>query len=349
MANTQSDTLVVGTVPLGPQWPTLDPFLFCAHHDDAYPRATADMAPVASLGGRAIGQDFSGKDGWSMYHGSTVPGFPQHPHRGFETITFVRRGFIDHSDSLGATARFGRGDVQWMTAGSGIVHSEMFPLLQTDGGNHTELFQVWLNLPASDKLVDPYFTMFWSEDIPTLTVDAGVRVTVIAGALDGAEPPAPPPDSWAGRPEAKVAMWHLNLSPGSTWTIPVTDPNSTRTLYLFEGDDLRIGGGGVGDDSFDTQSFNADTGIQLVPDQPVKIEAGAETIECLLLQGVPIAEPVAQYGPFVMNTQAEIGQAFEDYQRTQFGGWPWDRDDPVHDRQRGRFAIHADGRHEERA
>ena len=91
--------------------------------------ATADSGPEAPLAGRELGQDFSRKDGWSMYHGSTVPGFPGHPHRGFETVTIVRKGLIDHSDSLGATARFGGGDVQWLTAGKGIVHSEMFPLL----------------------------------------------------------------------------------------------------------------------------------------------------------------------------------------------------------------------------
>ena len=97
-------------------------------------RATAQMGPAASLAGRDIGQDFSRKDGWSMYHGDTVPGFPAHPHRGFETVTIVRKGLIDHSDSLGATARFGQGDVQWLTAGSGIVHSEMFPLLDDRRG-----------------------------------------------------------------------------------------------------------------------------------------------------------------------------------------------------------------------
>ena len=109
---------VLQTVPLGLHWPTIDPFLFCAHHDDAYPAGNDHLGPDASLDGREIGMDFAGKDGWRMYHGDVVPGFPQHPHRGFETVTYVRKGLIDHSDSLGATARFGRGDVQWLTAGS---------------------------------------------------------------------------------------------------------------------------------------------------------------------------------------------------------------------------------------
>ena len=102
------------------------------HHVDLYPQGNERLGPAAPLDGRDMGQDFAGKDGWRMYHGHAVPGFPQHPHRGFETVTFVREGYIDHSDSLGATARFGRGDVQWLTAGAGIVHSEMFPLLQAD-------------------------------------------------------------------------------------------------------------------------------------------------------------------------------------------------------------------------
>ena len=138
-----------------------------------------------------------------MYHGDVVPGFPQHPHRGFETVTIVRRGYIDHSDSLGATARFGMGDVQWLTAGAGVVHSEMFPLLNQDGPNPLELFQIWLNLPSKNKLADPYFTMFWDADIPRRRLtDAngrGVEVTAIAGALDGVRPLAPPPHSWAAR------------------------------------------------------------------------------------------------------------------------------------------------------
>src|SRR5687767_8549893 len=167
------------------------------------------MGPAASLAGRELGQDFAGKDGWRMYHGDVVPGFPGHPHRGFETVTIVRRGLIDHSDSLGATARFGGGDVQWLTAGRGIVHAEMFPLVERTAANPLELFQIWLNLPAADKLCDPYFEMLWHEGIPTVTArDAhgrATRVTVVAGRLGDVQAPPPPPHSWAARPDADVA------------------------------------------------------------------------------------------------------------------------------------------------
>jgi redox-sensitive bicupin YhaK (pirin superfamily) len=162
------------------------PFLFCVHHVDAYPAGDARMGPAASLAGRDLGQDFAGKDGWRMYHGETVPGFPQHPHRGFETVTIVRRGFVDHADSLGAAARYGRGDVQWLTAGRGIVHAEMFPLLAEDAPNPLELFQIWLNLPAADKLVEPHFAMLWDDAVPRVRFhdDDGreTEVTLVAGA-----------------------------------------------------------------------------------------------------------------------------------------------------------------------
>src|SRR3954447_22994873 len=237
---------VLQTVPLDFQWATIDPFLFCVHHLDRYPEGNEHMGPAAPLEARDLGMDFAGADGWRMYHGHVVPGFPQHPHRGFETVTFVRRGFIDHSDSLGATARFSRGDVQWLTAGRGIVHCEMFPLVDRDGPNPCELFQIWLNLPAADKMVEPYFTMLWDADIPRLVEhdDDGrvAEVTIVAGALDGRRPPAPPPSSWAARPDADVAIWHLALGPGAHWTAPPAARDDTvRTLYVFEGS-AEIGG-----------------------------------------------------------------------------------------------------------
>ena len=337
-----SDSPVLQTVDLGFQWPTVDPFLFCVHHLDRYPAANADQGPATSLAGRPLGQDFDGIDGWRMYHGQVVPGFPAHPHRGFETVTYVRQGLVDHADSLGAAARYGRGDVQWMTAGSGIVHAEMFPLLDRDGPNTLELFQIWVNLPASDKMVDPHFAMFWDRDIPRHVVagDDGrsVEVTVIAGTLSESAPPSPPPASWASRTEADVAIWHVVIDPGMAWTLPPAATDATvRTLYVFAGEQLSVAGRPVG----------ARAGVVVDPITPIElsVDASARTpVEILMLQGRPLNEPVAQYGPFVMNTRAEIQQAFEDYQRTRFGGWPWDRDDPVHGLDSGRFARHIDGR-----
>jgi redox-sensitive bicupin YhaK (pirin superfamily) len=333
--------LVRAIEPLGgAPWKTLDPFLFCVHHDDAYPKGDGRLGPAAPLDGRRLGNDFSGKDGFSMYHGRVVPGFPQHPHRGFETVTIVRRGLVDHSDSLGAAARYGQGDVQWLTAGRGIVHAEMFPLVAADAPNPLDLFQLWLNLPAASKFCEPNFSMLWGASIPKLGVvdDDGRRseVTVIAGAFGDEKPLAPPPNSWAARAESDVAIWTVTLPPHARITLPAGAKGSNRALYFFRGAELRLGERVVPPRHF----------VQLRADAEAPIENGSEPAEILVLQGRPIGEPVASYGPFVMNTPAEIEQAFADYRRTRFGGWPWSSDDPVHSAtaEGGRFARFADGR-----
>ena len=237
---------VLQTMPLGFQWATVDPFLFCVHHLDLYPEANEHMGPAASLAARDIGMDFAGADGWRMYHGSIVPGFPQHPHRGFETVTFVRQGFIDHSDSLGATARFGRGDVQWLTAGKGIVHCEMFPLLDRDGPNPCELFQIWLNLPAADKMVEPYFTMLWNEDIPRhVATDDDGRTHRDHRHRRRARRAAP---ARRRRPTRGRRVPRPTSRSGTSCSSPARAgrcrprprPETVRTLYVFEGS-VRIG------------------------------------------------------------------------------------------------------------
>jgi len=321
-------------------WQTSDPFLFCAYHKDAYPAGNEEMGPQASLAGRPLGQDFNPQFPWRMYHGKTVPGFPSHPHRGFETVTIAAEGLVDHADSLGAAGRFGNGDVQWMTAGKGVQHSEMFPLLDQEKENPLELFQIWLNLPKKNKLVPPHFAMLWKDSIPTFRhIDQNEKTTaanIIAGGIEGHQAPAPAPDSWAADPDNQVAIWTIEMEAGAEWTLPVTKAGINRTLYFYRGADLLIA---------DT-SIPLSSAVVVDGTQALAIQNGGEKSYLLLLQGRPIGEPVAQYGPFVMNQQQEIQEAMNDFQRTGFGGWPWPKSDQVHARERGRFAIHADGREE---
>jgi quercetin 2,3-dioxygenase len=325
---------------LGFPWQTPDPFLFCVYHKDAYPKGNGRFGPDASLAGRNLGMDFEGKDGWRMYHGETVPGFPRHPHRGFETVTLARHGFIDHSDSLGAIARFGQGDAQWVTAGRGLEHSEMFPLLDAKAPNPVELFQIWLNLPRTHKMATPHFKMLWAPAIPRIVSrdpsGGTTEIVLVAGTLGEARAPAPPPDSWAAQPGSEVAIWTLRLSPGAKWTLPAAVSGINRTLYFFRGAALKADG----------QDIPTSSAIRLKSDLPVALENGAEESELLMLQGKPIGEPVAQHGPFVMNTRAEILQAMNDYQETRFGGWHWPTDDPVHGAEPVRYARLPDGTEE---
>jgi redox-sensitive bicupin YhaK (pirin superfamily) len=329
---------ILELVELGMPWTGLDPFIFTVHHVDHYPAGDDAQGPVESLAGRNIGSDFSSKDGWSMYHGDHVPGFPQHPHRGFETVTVVRRGYVDHSDSLGATARYGGGDTQWLTTGSGIMHAEMFPLIDQDGPNPLELFQIWLNLPPESKMVPAHFAMLWSEEIPTVAGGPGVSVDIIAGEIDGVRAPAPPPDSWAAQPGSDMAIWLIRLNEGAKWDVPVAPHGVNRMLHFFEGDEAAI----------DSVSIRPATGARLDPERSTRITNRGRPAEFLLLQGRPIGAPVFQMGPFVMNTPEQLQQAFADYRRTQFGGWPWPSPSHVHARQEGRFALHVDGKVERR-
>lgn len=138
--------------PLGFQWETVDPFLFCIHHKDFYPMGNAQFGPQASLAGRNIGNDFAGTDGWRMYHGDVVPGFPVHPHRGFETVTIVLKGLVDHADSLGAAGRYGGGDVQWMTAGKGAQWTLPATL---SGINRTLYFHGGATLRVAGRMEEP--------------------------------------------------------------------------------------------------------------------------------------------------------------------------------------------------
>jgi len=327
-------------LPIAGPWPTLDPFLFCVHHNDQYPIANGKLGPKASLARRRLGQDFSGLDGWSMYHGESIPGFPRHPHRGFETVTAVKKGLIDHADSLGAGARYGDGDVQWLTAGDGINHAEMFPLLETKKNNPMDFYQIWLNLPAKNKRVPPRFSMHWANQVPQIKhrdkEGRSTEIVLVAGRLNDLTAAPPPPDSWAADPNNHVGIWRITMVANATWTLPAGIFGLNRALYTVKGSSVRVNG----------KAVKSRLRLTLRSDTAVQIENGATPTELLVLQGKPIDEPVVQHGPFVMNTRREISQAISDYRRTQFGGWPWPASDPVHGTDPQRFARQADGRME---
>jgi redox-sensitive bicupin YhaK (pirin superfamily) len=217
----------------------------------------------------------------------------------------------------------------------------MFPLLKTGEDNPLELFQIWLNLPKRSKMADPHFTMFWNEQVPrTVLADMAGRkteVAVIAGSFGDVAAPPPPPDSWAADPGSDVAIWTLRMEPGAGVQLPPARLAGTRrTLYFFKGATAIVAG----------QPVQGPVAITLDAGVEVAVLAGETVSEFLLLQGQPIAEPVAQYGPFVMNTQQEIMQAMQDYRRTQFGGWTFDDAAPVHGNEPKRFARYPDGREE---
>jgi redox-sensitive bicupin YhaK (pirin superfamily) len=324
--------------PLSFPWQTADPFIFCVYHHDVYPPGDGKSGLTPEqLSGRALGNDFEMQNGFRMYHGKHIPGFPGHPHRGFETITVARKGLIDHSDSMGAAGRYGDGDVQWMTAGRGVQHSEMFPLLKTDSHNELELFQIWLNLPARSKMADPSFSMIWAEKLQKVELpdENGKKVymEVMAGSYRGHETGGVPPNSWAADANNQVAVVLFEMEAGSGFHFEAPGSGLNRRLYFYEGKNLLVNGVNV----------EQNTVLQQKQDAELNLICGEDSIKFLMLQGRAINEPVVQYGPFVMNTQQEIMQAFEEYRKTEFGGWPWPQYDNIHPQAEGRFAKMPDG------
>jgi redox-sensitive bicupin YhaK (pirin superfamily) len=245
-----------------------------------------------------------------------LAGFPWHPHRGIETITYVLAGAVEHGDSLGNQGELTSGDVQWMTAGSGIIHQEM-PRGDADGRMHG--FQLWANLPSSLKMTAPRYQDVQSMDIPEVTEDDGTRARVICGDFWGATGPV---DGIAAEPR------YLDVSvPPLTRRTLAVDTYSNAFAYVFAGSgrfcnaseplDVPTEGVGWADTEPPREADNRSLVIFDSGDE-VTVDAGEEGIRFLLVSGRPIEEPVAWYGPIVMNTQEELRQAFAEFQAGTF-------------------------------
>ena len=226
-------------------------------------------------------------------------GFPWHPHRGMETITYVLRGEVDHADSLGNSGTIGAGDVQWMTAGSGIVHQEM-PRGDTEGAVYG--FQLWANLPAADKMMAPRYRGFSAEEIPEVRDPGGAVIKVIAGTVNGVVGAV---RDVAASPE----YLDVSVPAGSTFT-HATQRGHTVFAYVFEG-------AGHFDERSDTLVGDRHL-VSFDDGDSVTERAGPSGVRFLLVSGKPIGEPIAWRGPIVMNTDAELRTAFEELQRGTF-------------------------------
>jgi len=222
-----------------------------------------------------------------------LAGFPAHPHRGFETVTYMLDGHMQHKDNHGNTGDLGPGDVQWMSAASGIIHSEMPQ--QSEG--RMRGFQLWLNLPAKEKMRPAAYRDIKTEEIPVLPLDKNSQIKIIAGSFKNTQGPI-----HGGSTDPYY--FDVQLAPGKTFETAIPAGHNAF-VYVYEGEAL-IGEAGK-------PVPNRAAGL-LSEGEAVKIAAGAKGAKVLLLAGKPLREPVVQYGPFVMNTREEIEQAIDDYQ-----------------------------------
>jgi redox-sensitive bicupin YhaK (pirin superfamily) len=268
--------------------------------------ATSDGAGVKlnrTIGGPAVDNldPFLLLDEFGSEEGADyIGGFPDHPHRGFETVTYMLNGLMRHEDSTGAGGTLGPGSVQWMTAGRGIVHSEM---PQQEEGLMRG-FQLWVNLPAADKMCAPRYQNIEPGDIPEVQGEGGVRIRVIAGEVDGTE------GAVSGIAVAPIYL-DILLPEDTAHTQPVPAGHAAL-CYVFEGEVSIIAADGTAVDVLHhTLAILSDA-------DGVTMRAGTEGGQALLIAGKPLNEPVVRYGPFVMNSREEIGQAIDDYRAGRF-------------------------------
>ena len=245
-----------------------------------------------------------------------IKGFPWHPHRGIETITYVLAGKVEHGDSMGNSGIIGSGDVQWMTAGSGIIHQEM---PKGDSGGIMAGFQLWANLPASQKMMDPRYRDVKADTIPHVTTNDGSEIGIVSGNVDGNSGPVR---------DVVIEPEYLDVSvPANGRFVHATPPGNTAIAYVIDGtacfsdleDPFSYDAEGVNYFDLKREPMPSDGTLILFDDgEEITVTAGDRGVRFIFLSGKPLREPVAWYGPIVMNTREQLQTAFEEYEKGTF-------------------------------
>ena len=322
-------------------WDTENPFLFVSHHRDDYPEGNRQQAPPYDMiAWRDLGHDYKKHNGFRMYKGKVVPGFPMHAHWGYETFTLAEEGYVDTFDIEGNQSRFGFGDAQWVTASGKYQHSEMYPLVFQDRPNPNNITQIMINLPLEMKGSLNRVNMLWTDainrDIFTDGNGKKIEVIVYAGTYDGINTEVPNPDSWAADPDNGVKIVQIRMEEDAEYVLKADSPEINRNLYFVSGSGAEIEG------------FAADSGnrLKLKSDADIRIKNGKVPSKFWLLDGRPIKQKMSSYGPVVLGDDKSVRAAMNEIRKDEYVVWPWNVVDKVQPTEAPRFIRYSDGREE---
>lgn len=312
-------------------WDCEDPFFFAVHHRDNYPKGNEIQAPPQQeLESRMAGNDYTKYLGYRMYKGKVTPGFPLHTHWGYETLTYVSEGYVDHYDSMGNQGRYGWGDLQWITASSRYGHCEMYPLAYNDRDNIQVVTQICINLPLKDKNRENQVRTVWENEIRTVDGE-GWKAFVLVGEFLGVQGVEPNALSWARDPAHRVRIVRIAMEPGSEIVLEPTEA-ATRSVYITEQKAFVEG-----------KEIHELSRVKLRTDMPAAVKMGEKGSDIWLLEGNPIGESQRNYGPLMLGTDAEIRTALNVVRERQESDWPWDYVNKKQPLGTRRFFQSADG------
>lgn len=320
------------TVDINIHWSADDPFTFISHHHDKYPKGNDQMAPPLELiRGRNLGRDYQERFGFRMYHGRVVPGFPMHAHWGYETVSIAERGFVDHFDTENNHGRYGNGDVQWTFASSRYEHCEMYPLLDKENDNQVNITQIMINLPLERKNTGNQVNNVWSEDIPVVQSD-GVTVTLYCGSFNGKSVYSPNEGSWA-TPENNVRIMKIEMEPEASFSLERVPEGVNRNVFFVTGTSAVMDG----------TNISPNLRFKMRPGTDLEINNGEDPSEFWVLEGKPIGEKQAAFGPVILSDLEEVRRSMYEIRVNEFPEWPWGLMDVTNPREMGRELHRKDG------